>query len=63
MSSGRSPGSGHGIAEGQQQRPFTYRVMAKRKGFENERLAAALDTPKVDAAALKARPALKPLQQ
>ncbi len=28
---------------------FTYRVMAKRKGFENERLAAAPDLPKPEA--------------
>ena len=51
------------LRRGNSNASFTYRVMAKRKGFENERLAAALDTPKVDAAALKARPALKPLQQ
>jgi len=33
---------------------FTYRVLAKRKGFENERLAAAPATP-MTAAALKAQ--------
>jgi hypothetical protein len=36
---------------------FTYRVVAKRKGYENERLAAAGDLPK--SAAFRSRAALK----